>query len=324
MTEALAIAGKTEATVQLLHVLEPQPGAHRGEGMSAASYRTRKRGLSGPSVGTEDRMRHALGVSVVGVVLVLCTQGGCSGGDPELPPSCTPAPETCVDTVDNDCDGEVNEGCDCVDGAYACYGGPPETRHVGECRDGTMLCVEGRWQPCTGFTGPAVEANNCLDDDCDGEVDEDFPPPVVPGCHDPRRVLGWFSGDRDDQEALVVTGSQEEWLELGVSEDEHVFLQPKDLAIRLTLTGAGVNEFDLVARCTSCSAPAIASDWWSAEKEIPFMVKDRWLSDDDVVLLIHVHRMSGLACEHDPWTLTVTNAWHEGGPVQLTGWRECP
>ena len=36
MTEALAIAGKTEGRVHLLHVVESQPGAHRGEGMSAA------------------------------------------------------------------------------------------------------------------------------------------------------------------------------------------------------------------------------------------------------------------------------------------------
>lgn len=37
MTEALAIAGKAQGTVHLLHVLEPQPGTHRGEGASAAA-----------------------------------------------------------------------------------------------------------------------------------------------------------------------------------------------------------------------------------------------------------------------------------------------
>jgi hypothetical protein len=268
-------------------------------------------------------MRRAIGVAVSAVLVELCVQG-CSPDDPPPFDSCTPVPEVC-DYADNDCDGEYDEGCDCVDGAStACYDGPPETRYVGECRDGTVRCADGRWGACTGWAGPAAEANNCLDDDCDGQVDEAFPPPVVPGCHDPRRVLGSFSGDRASQEALVVTGSQEEWLELRVTEDEHVFLHPKDLAIRLTLEGPGVGELDLVARCTSCSAPAIASDWWSDEKEIPFLVKDGWLSDDDVVLLVHVDRMSGLACEHDPWTLTVTNAWHEGGGLQLTGWRECP
>jgi nucleotide-binding universal stress UspA family protein len=36
MTEALMIAAKAEGLVHLLHVIELQPGTHRGEGMSAA------------------------------------------------------------------------------------------------------------------------------------------------------------------------------------------------------------------------------------------------------------------------------------------------
>ena len=35
MAEAVALASKVEGTVHLLHVVEPVPGAHRGEGMSA-------------------------------------------------------------------------------------------------------------------------------------------------------------------------------------------------------------------------------------------------------------------------------------------------
>ena len=50
-----------------------------------------------------------------------------------------PSEEICGDGFDNDCDGRVEEICGCRKGPpLPCYGGPPETVGVGECRKGVF------------------------------------------------------------------------------------------------------------------------------------------------------------------------------------------
>jgi putative metal-binding protein len=105
---------------------------------------------------------------------------GAGGG-----PTCTP--EIC-DGLDNDCNGLVDEGCQCTPGSIGtCYSGPPETLNVGVCKQGQHVCnPDGLgYGACTGEVTPGAEICNGLDDDCDnGLVDEGC---VTTGCSDGTR-----------------------------------------------------------------------------------------------------------------------------------------
>src|SRR5262249_51331852 len=54
--------------------------------------------------------------------------------------------------VDDNCNGQVDEGCGCAPGqAHACFKGDPAYHHAPGCFDGTEVCdAAGTWGPCTG------------------------------------------------------------------------------------------------------------------------------------------------------------------------------
>ncbi|MDI3291309.1 MopE-related protein [Polyangium sp. 15x6] len=97
----------------------------------------------------------------------------CKAGEPK-------ETDTCGDSIDNDCDGSVDENdtgtCTCQEGEKkACYTGTSATRNKGVCVDGTQTCLAGTWGQCQGDVLPDAEKLNDLDDDCDGDVDEGLP-----------------------------------------------------------------------------------------------------------------------------------------------------
>ena len=86
-----------------------------------------------------------------------------------------PSEEVC-NSIDDNCDGVVDEGCNCNDGdMQACYSGAAETKGIGECKDGTQSCVGGAWEACSNDVVPTAESCDGLDNDCDGQPDEDNP-----------------------------------------------------------------------------------------------------------------------------------------------------
>jgi len=94
------------------------------------------------------------------------------------------------DGADDDCDGQIDEGCPCDPGqVQRCFDGPPGRRGVGACTDGTQTCSEFGWGPCETGISPGLEACDDLDNNCNGCVDEVegcVPVGSCPGPGDPR------------------------------------------------------------------------------------------------------------------------------------------
>jgi hypothetical protein len=76
--------------------------------------------------------------------------------------------EEICDSLDNDCDGTVDEDCDCVNGEIRQCG-----IGVGECLFSEQICIDGLWSECNS-TQPVLELCDGFDNDCDGEIDENL------------------------------------------------------------------------------------------------------------------------------------------------------
>ena len=107
----------------------------------------------------------------------VCAAGtsACQGGQVVCTPNTQASAEKC-DGADNDCDGQTDEGCNCVDGtSQSCYTGAPGSQGVGPCKGGNQTCSGGTWGTCLGQVVPGTEICNGQDDDCDGQTDDGNP-----------------------------------------------------------------------------------------------------------------------------------------------------
>ena len=126
----------------------------------------------------DEQVDENLDAVTCGLGICQVTVDACDDGVPIpcLPGQPNPAGETCDGTDDN-CDGQVDEGCTCVtDETQECYSGSIATQGVGTCSNGTQTCdSNGEWGPCLDDVTPTSEICDGEDNDCDDDVDENDP-----------------------------------------------------------------------------------------------------------------------------------------------------
>ena len=115
------------------------------------------------------------------------------------------------DMIDNDCDSEIDENCECLPKEEKVCGSA-----IGECKKGIMFCQKnGDWGECKLPYLPIPELCDNLDNDCDGKIDED----IIRGCF-VDSCSGFSKCSNGVFEVCVAECSETENIDISLSSNE--------------------------------------------------------------------------------------------------------
>jgi Putative metal-binding motif len=205
------------------------------------------------------------------------------------------APEAC-NGVDDDCDPGTPDGS--ADAGAPCDGADGD-----QCAEGTLICIDGS-PVCSDVTGTSSELCNGVDDDCDTQIDEDFPRDDNPVCLGGLFDLGTVSGDTGSG-VLNDSFHNEEWDLIHITENNDGVVY---LSATIMLESPPGVDFDLYVYCAACGAPLAASSTVHGLgghfDSVHVRTDDDFGVDDDFDVVIEVRHVDSTICA--PWTLTVT------------------
>jgi hypothetical protein len=211
--------------------------------------------------------------------------------------------------LDDNCNGQVDEGCTCVPGqVQKCFLGPPGKHGVGACTDGTQTCQGTEfpgWGPCKGSIGPSQEVCDNLDNDCNGCTDDGLCCGArisCPGPGDPRiadqqpfatmalKGESFFAGAATSWSWTVAGGPCDQLFATttGAPPSQSYTLtgaNQKDATLAFTLSG----DYTVTLKVTDASGASYSCTWVQHVVGPGVRVELCWDTTGSVDLDLHVH-----------------------------------
>ncbi|KKQ79584.1 MAG: Regulator of chromosome condensation [Parcubacteria group bacterium GW2011_GWC2_38_7] len=202
-----------------------------------------------------------------------------------------PFAEELCDSIDNDCDGEEDEGL-----FFDCFM---------DCGRGIHYCEEGHWNGCE-IVEPVAEIEDGIDNDCDGLIDEGFTIPEDTNPLDVDNDKDGFSinqGDCDNWEPTAYPGAPELCDLLDNDCDFEIDEQAICSAEKVCVSGKCQTQIvEAPIHCEiSCPDQMLAFVWWDQDQILSGNIVDLQTTEEALCQRGEPWFDFNCACDED-WT----------------------